>query len=133
MADLRTLKKHEVFLTLKRDLAMVCISIRLYIYFYIFITIYLLFLFYIYFFTLLFYFSCRCCLSGHQNNQYCQGMGRSGTFQCKDEEARRISTVKTLVVAEKRIKELNTKLTEEDRERKSAEAALVGAKKQVED
>ena len=53
--------------------------------------------------------------------------------QLKDEEARRISAVKTLAVAEKRIKELNTKLTEADREGKSAKAALTGAEKQVED
>lgn len=53
----------------------------------------------------------------------------SAHVQLKDEEARRISTVKTLVVAEKRIKELNTKLTKADREKKSTEAALAGAKK----
>ena len=53
--------------------------------------------------------------------------------QLKDEEARRISAVKTLAVAEKRIKELNTKLTEANREGKSAKAALTGAEKQVED
>ena len=53
--------------------------------------------------------------------------------QLKDEEAHRISAVKTLAVAEKRIKELNTKLTEADREGKSAKAALTGAEKQVED
>lgn len=53
--------------------------------------------------------------------------------QIKDEKARCISVVKTLVVAEKKIKELNTKLDEEDKERKSAKAALAGAEKQVED
>lgn len=53
----------------------------------------------------------------------------SAYVQLKDEEARCISTVKTLVVAEKRIKELNTKLTKADREKKSAEAVLAGAKK----
>ena len=36
-------------------------------------------------------------------------------------------------MAEKRIKELNTKMTKADRERKSTEAALAGAEKQVED
>nr|POE86239.1 hypothetical protein CFP56_07047 [Quercus suber] len=53
--------------------------------------------------------------------------------QLKDEEACHISAVKTLVVAEKRIKELNTKLIDADRERKSAEVALAGVEKQVED
>nr|POE75897.1 hypothetical protein CFP56_05162 [Quercus suber] len=52
--------------------------------------------------------------------------------QCKDKEAHRISTVKTLAVVKKRIKELNTKLTKVDRERKSTEAALTGVKKQAE-
>ena len=44
-----------------------------------------------------------------------------------------MSAVKNLVITEKKIKDLGTKLTEADRERKSAEAALAGAKKQVED
>ena len=51
----------------------------------------------------------------------------------KDEEACRISAVKTLKMAEKRIKELNTKLNKADRERKIAEAALASAEKQAED
>ena len=37
MVDLRTMKKHEVFLSLKRDLAMVRISNYIYIYIYIYI------------------------------------------------------------------------------------------------
>ena len=41
--------------------------------------------------------------------------------------------VKNLVIAEKKIKDLGTKLIEADRERKSAEPALAGAKKQAED
>lgn len=53
--------------------------------------------------------------------------------QLKDEESRCISAIITLAKDEKRIKELNTKLNKADRERKSAEAALAGAKKQAED
>ena len=49
--------------------------------------------------------------------------------QLKDEEACRVSTVKTLVVAEKKIKDLSTKLTKADRKRKSAEATLTNVKK----
>ena len=49
--------------------------------------------------------------------------------QLKKEEARRIAAIQTPVVAEKRIKDLNTKLTEANRERKSVEVALVGAEK----
>ena len=50
--------------------------------------------------------------------------------QMKEEEGRRIAAVETFFLAEKRIQELDTKLTKADRERKSAEAALYGAKKQ---
>ena len=53
--------------------------------------------------------------------------------QLKDEEARRVSVVKTLAMAEKKIKDLGIKLTEADRERKSAEAVLAGAKKEAKD
>ena len=60
-------------------------------------------------------------------------MSGLGPCPCKDEETHRIATDKTLAVAKKRIKDLGTKLTEAIRERKSAEAALAGAKKQVED
>ena len=50
----------------------------------------------------------------------------------KDEEGRRIVVVEALNVAEKRVKELNTKLTEAKREKKSVEAALEGAERQAE-
>ena len=38
-----------------------------------------------------------------------------------------------LAVAEQRVKDLNTKLTEEGREKKSFKAALAGAERQAED
>lgn len=44
-----------------------------------------------------------------------------------------MSAVKNIAIAEKKIKDLDTKLAEADRERKSAEAALAGAEKQAED
>ena len=52
--------------------------------------------------------------------------------QMKDEEGRRIAAVEGFNMAEKRIKELNTKLTEADRKIKSIEAALEGAESQAE-
>lgn len=52
--------------------------------------------------------------------------------QMKDEEAKRIAAVEAFKVAEKKIQELNIKLIEVDREKKSTEAALQGAVKQVE-
>ena len=51
----------------------------------------------------------------------------------KDEEARQVLAIKNLALAEKKNKDLVTKLTEADRERKGTEAALVGTKKQAED
>lgn len=54
-------------------------------------------------------------------------MGRWCPRQFKDKEAWCIVAVQTLAVAEKRIKDLNTKLNKVDRERKSVEATLVGA------
>ena len=53
--------------------------------------------------------------------------------QLKDMETHRISAVKTLAVVEKKIKELNIKMTEADRERKSVKAALASAEKQAKD
>ena len=53
--------------------------------------------------------------------------------QLKNEEARHVAAVKTLVVVEKKIKDLGTKLTKADREKKSAEAALASSEKQAED
>ena len=53
--------------------------------------------------------------------------------QLKDEETRRISAIKSLVVAEKKMEDLGTKLTEADKERKSIEAAITGTKKQAKD
>ena len=50
----------------------------------------------------------------------------------KDEEARRIAAMEVFRVAERKTQELTIKLTEAEREKKSAEAALDGAKKQVE-
>ena len=58
-----------------------------------------------------------------------------GQYPCptKRWEARRVSSVKTLAVAEKKIKDLGTKLIEANRERKSAETTLASAEKQAED
>ena len=49
--------------------------------------------------------------------------------QMKDEKSRHIASVEAFNVAKKRIKELNTKLIEADREKKSAKATLQGAEK----
>jgi len=49
----------------------------------------------------------------------------------KEEEGRRIAAIKAFTLAEQRIKDLNTKLTEAVREKKSVKAALEGAKRQA--
>ena len=49
----------------------------------------------------------------------------------KDEEARRIAAMESLRVADKKSQKLTTKLTEVERDKRSAEAALDGAEKQV--
>ena len=52
--------------------------------------------------------------------------------QMKDKEGRQIAVVEAFNVVEKRVKELNAKLTEAEREKKSAEPALEGAERQAE-
>ena len=50
----------------------------------------------------------------------------------KEEEGRRIATVDTFNVAEKRIQELNNKLTKADKDKKNAKATREGVKRQAE-
>ena len=50
----------------------------------------------------------------------------------KDEESRQIAAIEAFNVVEKRVKELNAKLTEVEREKKSVEVALEGVERQVE-
>ena len=119
MVDLRTLKKHEVFLTMKRDLAMVRIS-----------TCYSL------------CFLLKNSSNWESNCFFLQAIQTShltkewvdhAHFKLKDKEARRVSAIKNLALVKKNNKDLVTKLTESDKERKNAEAALAGAKKQAKD
>ena len=49
--------------------------------------------------------------------------------QMKDKEGRRIVAIEAFNVAKKRVKELNAKLTEAEREKKSAEVALEGVER----
>lgn len=52
--------------------------------------------------------------------------------QMKEDEGRNIAAVESFTLVEKRIQELNTKLTKADREKKSAKATLQGAERQAE-
>ena len=52
--------------------------------------------------------------------------------QMKEEEGRHIVAVEAFNVVEKRIQELNAKLTKADRDKKRAEVTLEGAERQAE-
>ena len=52
--------------------------------------------------------------------------------QMKEEEGQHIATMEAFTLAEQRIKDLNTKLTEANKERKSAETTLEGVERQAE-
>lgn len=51
----------------------------------------------------------------------------------KEEEGWRIAAVEAFTLAKQRIKDLNVKLTKANRDKKSAEVALLGAKRQAAD
>lgn len=51
--------------------------------------------------------------------------------QMKKEEGRLIAAVESFTLAKKRIQELNTKLSEADKEKKNVEAVLQEAERQV--
>lgn len=71
---------------------------------------------------------------GNPNNKYCQKKWVNNAYkQWKNEEGWLIAIVETLAITKKRIKDLNFKLTEVDRDKKSAEATVVGAERQAED
>ena len=53
--------------------------------------------------------------------------------QMKEEEGWHIATVKAFTMAKQRIKDLNVKLTKENKDKKSVVAALAGVEWQVED
>ena len=59
-------------------------------------------------------------------------MVNSSHRQMKDEEGRCIAAMDAFNMAKKNIQELNKKLTEAYRDKKSTEAALEGAKRQAE-
>ena len=52
--------------------------------------------------------------------------------QMKENEGRHIAAMVAFTLAKKRMQDLNTKLTEADREKKSVEAALQRAERQAE-
>ena len=111
MVDLRTLKKHEVFLSLKKDLAMVSLSS------------------YVFFFSFLLTakFPLQAILATFRAEELVDISHR----QMKDEEGRRVAIVEAFKVAKKRLKESDAKLTEVERGRKSTKVALDGVERQA--
>ena len=61
-----------------------------------------------------------------------EGLVNISHQQKKDEEGRQVAVVEAFNVAKKRVKELNAKLIEAEREKKSAKAALEGIERQAE-
>ena len=111
MVDLRTLKKHEVFLSLKKDLAMVSLSS------------------YVFFFSFL--LTAKFPLQAIPATFKAKELVDISHRQMKDEEGRRVATVEAFKVAEKRLKESDAKLTKAERGRKSTEVALDGVERQA--
>ena len=102
MADLRNLKKHEVFLTLKRDLAMVFFFsfffLSVYAIFalreFILTTLLLFFSFFLFFLFFFFFFKAI------QTTNIAEEWVDDAHKQMKDEEGRRITAVEAFTVAE---------------------------------
>ena len=106
---LRSLKKHEVFLTLKRDLAMVSLPF-FFFFFKAFISFYLTFSFSFFFLNIF--------LSDSHK-------------QMNEEEGPQIATVEAFTLTEQRIKDFNTKLIEAIKEKKSTKVTLEGVERQA--
>ena len=121
MVDLRSMRQYEVFLELKRDLAMVSLFLCP---------------FYCYIFIIIIIIIILNCVSypsqAVQANFRVEEMVNYSHWKMKKEEGRRIAVVEAFQVAEKSIKDLKAKLTEEEKERKLVAAALSSAEKQVE-
>ena len=107
MANLRSMRKHEVFLGLKRDLAMVS-------------------------FLLPFFFLTSSPSQAIQAAFRAKEMVSSFHRMYKEDEGRRIAVVEAFQVVEKSNQDLKAKLIEAERERKSAAATLDNVKRQAE-
>ena len=121
MADLRSLRKHEVFLSLKRDLAMVSLLPTLLFFyhsnkFFFFLFFVLIFRAFIY----LFFFFLKAVQAVHRAEE----IVISSHKMMKEEKGRCTVAVKTFELAEKKSQDLIAKLVEANRDKKSAEAAL---------
>ena len=85
MANLRTMKKHEVFRTLKRDLALVSFSFSLFFFFFFF-----------FFFNFFFFLFTKAIEATYMAKELVNNSHR----QMKEEEGRRITVVEAFTLAE---------------------------------
>ena len=109
MADLRFMRKHEVFLGLKRDLAMVSFLLPFF-----------------------FFFLTSFPSQAIQVSFRAEEMVNSSHCMYKEEEGRRIAAMEAFQVAEKSNHDLKAKLIEAEKEKKSATTALDNVEKQAE-
>ena len=121
------MRQHEVFLGLKRDLAMVSLLPFFFLLLYLFIYSSLYTCIYIYFncISLLFQ-AIQATFRAKEMVNY------SHRKMKEEEEGRRITAMDAFHVAKKSIQKLKAKLTEEERERKSTAAALDSVERQAE-
>ena len=127
MADLRSMRKHEVFLSLKRDLVMVSPSTS-FLTFKIttlFSPSFFFIFFFIFFFLLLYLFTWQAIQATYRAEE----MVNFSHKQMKEEEGRRIAVVDAFNVVENKIQELTTKLNEANRDKKRAKASLQGVER----
>lgn len=123
MVELRSMRRHEVFLSLKRYLAMVWFYLTFFIFFFFFV----LYLTYYYFFiqpTFLLWQAVQASFRVEEMTNSCHQ-------QKKEEEGRHIATTEAFNVAEKSMQELKKKLQEKEKERKYTTTALENVEKQA--
>ena len=132
IADLKSMRQHEVFLGLKRDLAMVSLLLFFFLLLYLFIysSLYTYIHIYIYIYTYIFFNCISLLFQAIQATFKAEEMVNYSYRKMKEEEGRRIAAVDAFHVIEKSIQELKAKLTEEEKERKSDAAADVNPVKE---
>ena len=114
------MRTHEIFFVLKKDLAMVRLLLFTYLFYLILVIIIIII------------------ILTHSPSQAVQAVFRaeemvtSFHWLFKEEEGRRIAAVEAFQVVEKSNKDLKSKLTEEEKERKFVAATLQNAEKQAE-
>ena len=124
MANLRSMRKHEVFIGLKRDLVMVSPLTPLLPFFFVIL------LFFITSFSS--FVKCFSPWQVIQATYRAKEMVDYSYCQMEEEEGRQIEAMDAFHLAEKSNQKLKSKLTEVERGKRSSEAALDNAERQAE-